>query len=105
MLEIVAHGRWGGTGNGSYRADEMKRADFRYVAIGRASTEVIAHAHFPSISQSRFTARLKVIRHIGPKLSCRSCQRIIQAPAPIWNGCKIANGSRVDDCANVMQVV
>jgi transposase len=27
-------------------------------------------------------ARLKVIRHIRPKLSCRSCERIVQAPAP-----------------------
>jgi hypothetical protein len=27
-------------------------------------------------------ARLKVIRHIRPKLSCRSCERILQAPAP-----------------------
>jgi len=27
-------------------------------------------------------ARLKVIRHIRPKLSCRCCERIIQAPMP-----------------------
>jgi transposase len=27
-------------------------------------------------------ARLKVIRHIRPKLSCRSCETILQAPAP-----------------------
>jgi transposase len=27
-------------------------------------------------------ARLKVIRHIRPKLSCRACETIIQAPAP-----------------------
>jgi transposase len=30
----------------------------------------------------KIPARLKVIRHIRPKLSCRSCERIIQAPAP-----------------------
>jgi|SRR5579863_349456 len=30
----------------------------------------------------KIPARLKVIRHIRPKLSCRSCERIVQAPAP-----------------------
>jgi len=30
----------------------------------------------------KIPARLKVIRHIRPKLSCRSCERILQAPAP-----------------------
>jgi len=27
-------------------------------------------------------ARLKVIRHIRPKFSCRACETIIQAPSP-----------------------
>ena len=27
-------------------------------------------------------ARFKVIRHIRPKLSCRSCEAIVQAPMP-----------------------
>jgi transposase len=27
-------------------------------------------------------AKVRVIRHIRPKLSCRCCERIIQAPAP-----------------------
>jgi len=30
----------------------------------------------------KIPARLRVIRHIRPKLSCRSCETIIQAPAP-----------------------
>ena len=30
----------------------------------------------------KIPARLKVVRHIRPKLSCRACQTIIQAPAP-----------------------
>jgi transposase len=30
----------------------------------------------------KIPARLKVIRHIRPKLSCRACETIIQAPAP-----------------------
>jgi transposase len=30
----------------------------------------------------KIPARLKVIRHIRPKLSCRSCETILQAPAP-----------------------
>jgi transposase len=30
----------------------------------------------------KIPARLKVIRHIRPKLSCRSCERILQAPIP-----------------------
>src|SRR5580765_7559847 len=30
----------------------------------------------------KIPARLKVIRHVRPKLSCRSCERILQAPAP-----------------------
>jgi len=30
----------------------------------------------------KIPARLKVIRHVRPKLSCRSCETIIQAPSP-----------------------
>lgn len=30
----------------------------------------------------RVLARLKVIRHVRPRLSCRACETIIQAPAP-----------------------
>jgi transposase len=30
----------------------------------------------------KIPARLKVIRHVRPKLSCRACETIIQAPAP-----------------------
>ena len=30
----------------------------------------------------KIPARLKVMRHIRPKLSCRACETIIQAPAP-----------------------
>lgn len=30
----------------------------------------------------KIPARLKVIRHIRPKLSCRACETIIQAPSP-----------------------
>jgi transposase len=40
--------------------------------IGEDVTEVL----------EKVPARLKVIRHIRPKLSCRSCERILQAPAP-----------------------
>jgi transposase len=30
----------------------------------------------------KIPARLKIIRHIRPKFSCRTCETIIQAPAP-----------------------
>lgn len=40
--------------------------------LGEEVTEVL----------EKIPARLKVIRHIRPKLSCRSCERILQAPAP-----------------------
>jgi len=44
----------------------------RFCRIGEDVTEVL----------EKIPARLKVIRHIRPKLSCRACERIIQAPAP-----------------------
>jgi transposase len=44
----------------------------RFSRIGEDVTEVL----------EKIPARLKVIRHIRPKLSCRACERIIQAPAP-----------------------
>jgi transposase len=44
----------------------------RFSKIGEDITEVL----------EKIPARLKVIRHIRPKLSCRSCERIVQAPAP-----------------------
>src|SRR5579863_8646966 len=44
----------------------------RFSRIGEDVTEVL----------EKIPARLKVIRHIRPKLSCRSCERIVQAPAP-----------------------
>jgi transposase len=44
----------------------------RFSKIGEDITEVL----------EKVPARLKVIRHIRPKLSCRSCERIVQAPAP-----------------------
>jgi transposase len=44
----------------------------RFSRIGEDVTEVL----------EKVPARLKVIRHVRPKLSCRSCERIIQAPAP-----------------------
>lgn len=44
----------------------------RFSRIGEDVTEVL----------EKVPARLKVIRHIRPKLSCRACERIIQAPAP-----------------------
>lgn len=40
--------------------------------IGEDVTEVL----------EKIPARLKVIRHVRPKLSCRCCERIVQAPAP-----------------------
>ena len=40
----------------------------------------------------RIPAQLKVIRHIRPRLSCRSCETIIQAPAP---DLPIEKGARV----------
>jgi transposase len=40
--------------------------------LGEDKTEVL----------EKIPARLKVIRHIRPKLSCRACETIIQAPAP-----------------------
>jgi len=43
-----------------------------FSALGEDVTEVL----------EKIPARLKVIRHIRPKLSCRACETIIQAPAP-----------------------
>ena len=43
-----------------------------FAKLGEDVTEVL----------EKIPARLKVIRHIRPKLSCRSCERILQAPAP-----------------------
>lgn len=40
--------------------------------LGEDTTEVL----------EKIPARLKVVRHIRPKLSCRACETIIQAPAP-----------------------
>jgi transposase len=44
----------------------------RFSKLGEDVTEIL----------EKIPARLKVIRHIRPKLSCRCCERIIQAPAP-----------------------
>jgi transposase len=44
----------------------------RFSKISEDVTEVL----------EKIPARLKVIRHIRPKLSCRSCERIVQAPTP-----------------------
>ena len=44
----------------------------RFSKLGEDVTEVL----------EKIPARLKVIRHIRPKLSCRCCARIMQAPAP-----------------------
>ncbi len=44
----------------------------RFSKIGEDVTEVL----------EKIPARLKVIRHIRPKLNCRSCERIVQAPTP-----------------------
>jgi transposase len=44
----------------------------RFSRIGEDVTEVL----------EKVPTRLKVIRHIRPKLSCRSCEKILQAPAP-----------------------
>ena len=44
--------------------------------------------HFSTLGEDvtevleKIPARLKVIRHVRPKLSCRTCETIIQAPAP-----------------------
>lgn len=44
--------------------------------------------HFSKIGEDvtevleKIPARLKVVRHVRPKLSCRCCERIVQAPAP-----------------------
>jgi transposase len=44
----------------------------RFSRLGEDVTEVL----------EKIPARLKVIRHIRPKLSCRCCERIVQAPMP-----------------------
>ena len=44
----------------------------RFSKIGEDVAEVL----------EKIPARLKVIRHIRPKLSCRCCERIVQAPMP-----------------------
>jgi transposase len=44
--------------------------------------------HFSTLGEDvtevleKIPARLKVVRHIRPKLSCRACETIIQAPSP-----------------------
>jgi transposase len=43
-----------------------------FARLGEDVTEVL----------EKIPGRLKVIRHIRPKLSCRSCERILQAPTP-----------------------
>jgi transposase len=44
----------------------------QFSKLGEDKTEVL----------EKIPARLKVIRHIRPKLSCRACETIIQAPGP-----------------------
>jgi transposase len=44
----------------------------RFSKLGEDVTEVL----------EKIPARLKVIRHIRPKLSCRSCEKILQVSAP-----------------------
>ena len=44
----------------------------RFNKLGEDVTEIL----------EKIPARLKVIRHIRPKLSCRCCERILQAPMP-----------------------
>jgi transposase len=44
----------------------------RFAKLGEDVTEIL----------EKIPARLKVIRHIRPKLSCRTCERIMQAPVP-----------------------
>jgi len=44
----------------------------RFAKLGEDVTEIL----------ERIPARFKVVRHIRPKLSCRCCERIVQAPAP-----------------------
>ena len=44
----------------------------RFAKLGEDVTEVL----------EKIPARPKAIRHIRPKLSCRCCQRVMQAPAP-----------------------
>jgi transposase len=44
----------------------------RFSKLGADVTEIL----------EKIPARLKVIRHIRPKLSCRCCERIMQAPMP-----------------------
>ena len=43
-----------------------------FARLGEDVTEVL----------EKIPARLKVIRHIRPKLTCRCCERIMQAPMP-----------------------
>ena len=43
-----------------------------FSALGEDVTEIL----------EKVPARLRVIRHVRPKLSCRSCATVIQAPAP-----------------------
>ena len=54
----------------------------RFSKIGEDVTEVL----------EKIPARLKVIRHIRPKLSCRCCERIVQAPMPT---CRSRRAGRV----------
>src|SRR5262249_55977101 len=44
----------------------------RFANLGEDVTEIL----------ERIPARFKVVRHIRPKLRCRCCERIVQAPAP-----------------------
>jgi hypothetical protein len=83
----------------THKPDQERRQPKRRPLPDHLPREDVIHApvevclecggtHFSKLGQDttevleKIPARLKVIRHIRPKLSCRACETIIQAPGP-----------------------
>lgn len=52
------------------------------VCPGCGSTHLSALGEGVTKVLETIPARLKVVRHVRPKFSCRACETILQAPAP-----------------------
>ena len=105
MLEDLEEGEAARIASQSANTDQTKRPErerrqaVRKPLPDHLPREEIIHAagdvcpecggtHFSKLGEDvtevleKIPARLKVIRHIRPKLSCRACETIIQAPSP-----------------------
>jgi transposase len=105
MLEDLEEGEAARTASLSPKADQPgrrereRRQPVRRPLPEHLPREEIVHApgevcpgcggtHFSKLGEDvtevleKIPARLKVVRHVRPKLSCRACETIIQAPSP-----------------------